>query len=112
MPGICDGVATPLRNDHIVPIAAEGLETERVDPGTAEPKRDDVEAKEMAAMRPERRARPAALFELGATGDFCGYARRRRLRRADRRVAGLGGGRVAGRLSKSLLDLQQLSEFV
>src|SRR6516165_7624407 len=53
-----------LRNDLIVPIAAEGLETERVDLGTAEPKRgDDVEAKEMAAMRPERRARPAALFE-------------------------------------------------
>jgi len=49
---------------RIVPIAAEGLETERVDLGTAEPKRgDDVEAKEMAAMRPERRARPAALFE-------------------------------------------------
>ena len=53
-----------LRNDLIVPIAAEGLETERVDLGTAEPKRgDDVEAKEMAAMRPEPRARPAALFE-------------------------------------------------
>ena len=53
-----------LRNDLIVPIAAEGLETERVDLGSAEPKRgDDVEAKEMAAMRPERRARPAALFE-------------------------------------------------
>jgi hypothetical protein len=53
-----------LRNDRIVPIAAEGLETERVDLGTAEPKRgDDVEAKEMAAMWPERRARPAALFE-------------------------------------------------
>jgi len=53
-----------LRNDRIIPIAAEGLETKRVDLGTAEPKRgDDVEAKEMAAMRPERRARPAALFE-------------------------------------------------
>src|SRR6516165_703684 len=49
---------------RIVPIAAEGLETERVDLGTAEPKRgDDVEAKEMTPMRPERRARPAALFE-------------------------------------------------
>src|SRR6516225_2119496 len=53
-----------LRNDRIIPIAAEGLETKRVDLGTAEPKRgDDVEAKEMTPMRPERRARPAALFE-------------------------------------------------
>jgi hypothetical protein len=53
-----------FRNDRIVAIAAEGLETERVDFGAAEPESGyDMQAKEMAAMRPERSARPAALFQ-------------------------------------------------
>ena len=39
---------------RIVPIAAEGLETERVDLGTAEPKRCyNMQAEEMAAVWPE-----------------------------------------------------------
>jgi len=53
-----------LGNDCIVAVAAEGLETERVDLGAAESESGyDMPAEEMAAMRPERRARPAALFQ-------------------------------------------------
>ena len=63
MPGICGGRDT-LGNDCVVTIAAEGLETERVDLGAAEPEGGyDMQAEEMAAMRPERRAWPAAFFQ-------------------------------------------------
>jgi hypothetical protein len=56
-------------NDCIVAIAAEGLETEWVDLGTAKLQCSyDVQAEEMAAMRPERRTRPAALF---STSTIC-----------------------------------------
>ena len=58
-----------LGNDCIVAIAAEGLETKRVDFGAAEPESGyDMQAEEMAAMRPERRARPAG---FSSTSTIC-----------------------------------------
>jgi hypothetical protein len=51
-----------LSNDCIIAITTEGLEAERVNFGAAESESGyDMQAKEMAAMRPESRALPAQI---------------------------------------------------
>jgi hypothetical protein len=58
-----------LSNDCIIAITTEGLEAERVNFGAAESESGyDMQAKEMAAMRPESRALPAQIgARRGAT---------------------------------------------
>jgi hypothetical protein len=47
---------TSVRDHHVIAVPAEGLEAERVDLGAAEAECGrDMQAEEMAAMRPERR---------------------------------------------------------